>query len=95
MSRYARTQAVRDAAGNFVHDHVNKLWLTLAGLLIATGINVAVHVDWFVSLLLAGIAVGGMCVPLLTFGGAVYALTRSEPKAIAELRTEIRKELTR
>lgn len=70
-------------------------WLTLAGLLIAAGINVAVHEGWAVAVLLAAISVGGMCAPLLTWGGAAKALTRSEPKAIAALHNEIRKELTR
>lgn len=73
----------------------NTVWLTLAGLLIATGVNVAVHEGWFVSALLAAIAVGGMCAPLLTWGGAAKAMTYSEPKAVAELHAAIRKELPR
>jgi hypothetical protein len=95
MSRYTRTQAARDAARNLVDDHANKAWLSLAILLIATGINAAVHVSWFVSLLIAAAAVGCMCSVLLTFGTATYALARSEPKAVAELHATIRKELPR
>jgi hypothetical protein len=95
LTRRARTSAVREAIALTVNDRVNRIWLGLAGLLIAAGINVAVHEGWFVSVLIACIAVGGMCAPLLTWGGAAKALTYSEPKAVAELHATIRGEITR
>lgn len=75
---------------------INIVWLTLAALLIATGINVAVHEGWAVAALLACIGVGGMCAPMLTWGGAAKAMTRSDPKAVAAaLDPAVRVELDR
>jgi hypothetical protein len=71
----------------------NTVWLILAGLLIATGLNVALHEGWVVSAVIAAICIGGLCAPLLTFGTAAKVLTRSEPRAVAELQANIRKEL--
>ncbi len=95
MSRRARTSAVREAIALTVNDRVNRIWLGLAGLLIAAGINVAVNEGWFVSLLIACIAVGGMCAPLLTWTAGAKVLADSEPEAVAELRAAVRKEITR
>lgn len=65
-------------------------WLALAGLLIAAGINVAVHEGWFVSLLIAAVFVGGSAAMLLLVGVAVY----NDPNP-AEALADLRKDLTR
>lgn len=70
------------------------VWLILSGLLIATGLNVALRERPFVSILIAVVFVGGCSVPLITWGGAAKALTHSDPEA-AEVLAALRKELTR
>jgi hypothetical protein len=67
------------------------VWLTLGGLLIATGLNVALRERPFVSLLIAFVFVGGSTVMLLPVGAAA---TLGDPDVQADV-TALRKDLTR
>lgn len=73
----------------------NTVWLILAGLLITTGLNVALNEGWMVAAIIAAVFVGGCAAPLLTWTAGAKVLSRSESRAVAELRTAIRKEITR
>lgn len=66
---------------------INVVWLTLSGLLIATGLNVALRERPFVSILIAFVFVGGSAAMLLPAGVAVY--NDPDPaEALADLRKD-------
>ncbi len=66
---------------------INVVWLTLSGLLIAAGLNVALRERPFVSILIAFVFVGGSAAMLLPAGVAVY--NDPDPaEALADLRKD-------